>query len=74
MVALGQHDDHRGNADGAKPEHAVKMFKLRGGGDEDVASTGAIWARDNRGSGRVKAARLGTGGRLAPPNAGAATP
>src|SRR5215468_4771386 len=31
-----------GDADGVKPEHAVAMFKLRGGGDEDAAATGAI--------------------------------
>ncbi len=31
-----------GDADGVKPEHAVAMFKLRGGGDEEVAATGAI--------------------------------
>jgi pimeloyl-ACP methyl ester carboxylesterase len=31
-----------GDADGVKPEHAVAMFKLRGGGDEEAAATGAI--------------------------------
>jgi pimeloyl-ACP methyl ester carboxylesterase len=31
-----------GDADGVRPEHAVAMFKLRGGGDEDAAATGAI--------------------------------
>jgi pimeloyl-ACP methyl ester carboxylesterase len=31
-----------GDADGVKPEHAVAMFKLLGGGDEDAAATGAI--------------------------------
>ena len=31
-----------GDADGMKPEHAVAMFKLRGGGDEGAAATGAI--------------------------------
>lgn len=31
-----------GDADGVKPEHAVAMFKLRGGGDEAAAATGAI--------------------------------
>jgi len=31
-----------GDADGVKPEHAVAMFKLRGGGDEQAAATGAI--------------------------------
>ena len=31
-----------GDADGVKPEHAVAMFKLRGGGDENAAATGAI--------------------------------
>jgi hypothetical protein len=25
-----------------KPEHAVAMFKLRGGGDEDAATTGTL--------------------------------
>jgi pimeloyl-ACP methyl ester carboxylesterase len=31
-----------GDADAVKPEHALAMFKLRGGGDEDAAATGAI--------------------------------
>lgn len=31
-----------GDADGVKPEHAVAMFELRGGGDEEAAATGAI--------------------------------
>jgi pimeloyl-ACP methyl ester carboxylesterase len=31
-----------GDADGVRPEHAVAMFKLRGGGDEAAAATGAI--------------------------------
>jgi pimeloyl-ACP methyl ester carboxylesterase len=31
-----------GDADGVKPEHAVAMFKLRGGGDEEAAATGAV--------------------------------
>jgi pimeloyl-ACP methyl ester carboxylesterase len=31
-----------GDADGVTPEHAVAMFKLRGGGDEEAAATGAI--------------------------------
>src|SRR5262249_60496297 len=31
-----------GDADGVKPEHAVAMFKLRGGGDQEAAATGAI--------------------------------
>ena len=31
-----------GDADGVKPEHAVAMFKLRGGGDEEAAATGMI--------------------------------
>jgi pimeloyl-ACP methyl ester carboxylesterase len=31
-----------GDADGVKPEHAVAMFKLRGGGDEEAAAAGAI--------------------------------
>jgi pimeloyl-ACP methyl ester carboxylesterase len=31
-----------GDADGVKPEHAVAMFKLRGGGDEEAAATGAL--------------------------------
>jgi pimeloyl-ACP methyl ester carboxylesterase len=39
-----------GDADGVKPEHAVAMFKLRGGGDEDAAVTGTLT--------KVPAARL----------------
>ncbi|MCY1046899.1 alpha/beta hydrolase [Corallococcus sp. bb12-1] len=31
-----------GDADGVKPEHAVAMFKLRGGGDEEAAATGML--------------------------------
>ena len=31
-----------GDADGVRPEHAVAMFKLRGGGDEEAAATGTI--------------------------------
>jgi pimeloyl-ACP methyl ester carboxylesterase len=29
-----------GDADGVKPEHAMTMFKLRGGGDEEAAASG----------------------------------
>jgi len=36
-----------GDADGVKPEHAVAMFKLRGGGDEEAAATGTISAVPN---------------------------
>jgi hypothetical protein len=39
-----------GDADGVKPEHALKMFELRGGGDEQAASTGMLQ--------KVPAARL----------------
>lgn len=39
-----------GDADGVKPEHALAMFRLRGGGDEDAAATGALQ--------KVPAARL----------------
>jgi len=39
-----------GDADVVTPEHAVAMFKLRGGGDEDAAATGTLPA--------VPAARL----------------
>jgi pimeloyl-ACP methyl ester carboxylesterase len=39
-----------GDADGVKPEHAVAMFKLRGGGDEEAATTGMLT--------KVPAARL----------------
>jgi pimeloyl-ACP methyl ester carboxylesterase len=31
-----------GDADGVRPEHALAMFALRGGGDEDAAATGTI--------------------------------
>ena len=31
-----------GDADAVKPEHAVAMFKLRGGGDEEAAVTGML--------------------------------
>jgi pimeloyl-ACP methyl ester carboxylesterase len=31
-----------GDADGVKPEHALAMFKLRGGGDEAAAATGTL--------------------------------
>jgi len=31
-----------GDADGVKPEHALAMFKLRGGGDEVAATTGVL--------------------------------
>jgi hypothetical protein len=31
-----------GDADGVKLEHAVAMFKLRGGGDEEAAVTGML--------------------------------
>ena len=31
-----------GDADGVRPEHAVDMFKLRGGGDEVAAATGEM--------------------------------
>ena len=33
-----------GDADGVRPEHAVAMFTLRGGGDEEAAATGEISA------------------------------
>jgi pimeloyl-ACP methyl ester carboxylesterase len=39
-----------GDADGVKPEHAVAMFKLRGGGDEEAAASGTLQ--------KVPAARL----------------
>jgi hypothetical protein len=39
-----------GDADGVKPEHALAMFKLRGGGDEEAAATGTLQ--------KVPAARL----------------
>jgi pimeloyl-ACP methyl ester carboxylesterase len=39
-----------GDADGVRPEHAVAMFKLRGGGDEEAATTGMLM--------KVPAARL----------------
>jgi pimeloyl-ACP methyl ester carboxylesterase len=31
-----------GDADGVKPEHALAMFKLRGGGDEGAAAAGTL--------------------------------
>ena len=31
-----------GDSDGVKPEHAVAMFKLRGGGDEEAAASGML--------------------------------
>jgi pimeloyl-ACP methyl ester carboxylesterase len=31
-----------GDADGVRPEHAVAMFELRGGGDEVAAATGML--------------------------------
>lgn len=31
-----------GDADGVRPEHAVEMFKLRGGGDEEAAASGML--------------------------------
>ena len=31
-----------GDADGVKPEHAVAMFLLRGGGDEEAAASGTL--------------------------------
>jgi pimeloyl-ACP methyl ester carboxylesterase len=31
-----------GDADGVKPEHALAMFELRGGGDEEAAATGTL--------------------------------
>jgi pimeloyl-ACP methyl ester carboxylesterase len=31
-----------GDADAVRPEHALAMFKLRGGGDEEVAAAGEI--------------------------------
>ncbi|MGH3676046.1 MAG: alpha/beta fold hydrolase, partial [Mycobacterium sp.] len=39
-----------GDADGVKPEHALSMFKLRGGGDEEAAASGMLQ--------KVPAARL----------------
>ena len=39
-----------GDADGVKPEHAVAMFELRGGGDEEAAASGVLQ--------KVPAARL----------------
>jgi hypothetical protein len=39
-----------GDADGVTLEHAVAMFKLRGGGDEEAAATGVLQ--------KVPAARL----------------
>ena len=31
-----------GDADGVRPEHALAMFKLRGGGDEEAAAAGVL--------------------------------
>ena len=31
-----------GDADGVKPEHALRMFELRGGGDEQAAASGTL--------------------------------
>lgn len=31
-----------GDADGVRPEHALAMFRLRGGGDEEAAATGML--------------------------------
>ena len=31
-----------GDADGVKPEHALAMFELRGGGDEEAAASGMM--------------------------------
>jgi pimeloyl-ACP methyl ester carboxylesterase len=31
-----------GDADGVRPEHALAMFKLRGGGDEEAAASGVL--------------------------------
>ncbi|WP_280434371.1 alpha/beta fold hydrolase [Nocardia carnea] len=31
-----------GDADGVKPEHALRMFTLRGGGDEEAAASGML--------------------------------
>jgi pimeloyl-ACP methyl ester carboxylesterase len=31
-----------GDADGVKPEHALAMFELRGGGDEEAAASGML--------------------------------
>jgi pimeloyl-ACP methyl ester carboxylesterase len=31
-----------GDADGVKPEHALEMFKLRDGGDEEAAASGVL--------------------------------
>jgi len=39
-----------GDADGVKPEHALAMFRLRGGGDEEAAASGMLQ--------KVPAARL----------------
>ena len=39
-----------GDADGVKPDHALAMFKLRGGGDEEAAASGVLQ--------KVPAARL----------------
>jgi hypothetical protein len=39
-----------GDADGVKPEHALAMFELRGGGDEEASASGMLQ--------KVPAARL----------------
>jgi pimeloyl-ACP methyl ester carboxylesterase len=39
-----------GDADGVKPEHALAMFRLRGGGDDEAAASGMLQ--------KVPAARL----------------
>jgi hypothetical protein len=31
-----------GDADAVRPEHALAMFKLRGGGDEEAAASGTL--------------------------------
>ncbi|GAB2819172.1 hypothetical protein GCM10027176_24490 [Actinoallomurus bryophytorum] len=38
-----------GDADAVKPEHALAMFRLRGGGDEEAAASGRL----PEGSGRT---------------------
>ena len=40
-----------GDADGVKPEHALAMFKLRGGGDEEAAAGGSAGGRSGRAPG-----------------------
>ena len=39
-----------GDADGVRLEHALAMFKLRGGGDEEAATTGVLSRFRRRGS------------------------